>query len=377
MKVPLITRKHCLVLLISSALLLLGAFLYLTHGNDVSFTAFPSPGGRIESVSDKSEGGNSWVEINHNDSLIIGKYVLKPGFTYPYAGIKLYLVESDTAGVDLSAYDSVHIGLSLNNLDAVRLFIKSYDSSMTDPSRPNTYKYLEREFRPGTEDVPQSFSLDRFSIPSWWMIQHDIDEHDKKISYELVNHIEILNGLSTSHAQDTVTAVLSSIRFTGKNKEVQTVIYILLSSIWLITIASCALYGIRTWMEGDMLRGFKSSALTAYRKVRLRSDDEEKRDRLVSFINEHYFDPDLTIDMLAHKSGINRKTASQLIRKYLDTNFKGYLNQLRLQEASRLLKETDKQITEIAVSVGYKNISHFSRTFKERFGASPKEYRSL
>ena len=81
--------------------------------------------------------------------------------------------------------------------------------------------------------------------------------------------------------------------------------------------------------------------------------------------------------MIAQKTGINPKELSTLFRKFYNTNFKGYLNDLRLTEAARLLKETSKQITEIAFSVGYNNISHFSRIFKEKYTVSPKDFREM
>ena len=61
-------------------------------------------------------------------------------------------------------------------------------------------------------------------------------------------------------------------------------------------------------------------------------------------------------------------------RSLLDT-FKQYLNIIRITEAKRLLRETDNQITSCAYNVGYNNIPHFNRTFKQLEGISPKEYR--
>ena len=55
--------------------------------------------------------------------------------------------------------------------------------------------------------------------------------------------------------------------------------------------------------------------------------------------------------------------------------FKQYLNKIRLSEAKRLLKETDRQIADIAYHVGYKNVTHFHRIFKQNEKISPNEYR--
>ena len=43
----------------------------------------------------------------------------------------------------------------------------------------------------------------------------------------------------------------------------------------------------------------------------------------------------------------------------------------------RLLRETDRQVMDIAYKVGYGNISHFNRVFKEAENCSPNEYRKI
>jgi 2-isopropylmalate synthase len=47
-----------------------------------------------------------------------------------------------------------------------------------------------------------------------------------------------------------------------------------------------------------------------------------------------------------------------------------------MNEATRLLKESDLQIAEIADAVGYNNIQHFNRVFKEIYDISPKSFRN-
>lgn len=52
-----------------------------------------------------------------------------------------------------------------------------------------------------------------------------------------------------------------------------------------------------------------------------------------------------------------------------------YLNQLRMQKAAGLLKDTDKKMTEIALDVGFGNLSYFIGVFKQHFGCTPSAYR--
>lgn len=55
-------------------------------------------------------------------------------------------------------------------------------------------------------------------------------------------------------------------------------------------------------------------------------------------------------------------------------NFVSYLKTIRINEAKKLLEETDKKIIEISYLIGYEE-KHFMKTFKSVCGVSPSEYR--
>lgn len=52
-----------------------------------------------------------------------------------------------------------------------------------------------------------------------------------------------------------------------------------------------------------------------------------------------------------------------------------FLQQRRLREARRLLAETDRPVSEVSLAVGFRSLGTFGRTFRDRVGASPVEYR--
>ena len=55
--------------------------------------------------------------------------------------------------------------------------------------------------------------------------------------------------------------------------------------------------------------------------------------------------------------------------------FRQYLNRIKIHESKRLLLETDRQVTDIAFRVGYKNVTHYNRIFKEMEEVSPNQFR--
>jgi len=69
---------------------------------------------------------------------------------------------------------------------------------------------------------------------------------------------------------------------------------------------------------------------------------------------------------------------AQLYRKFKSISnhtIADYFKMLRLYKAKELLSRQDLNITQIAFTVGFKNLSHFSREFSQQFGKSPKELR--
>ncbi|NLG39720.1 MAG: helix-turn-helix transcriptional regulator, partial [Fibrobacter sp.] len=55
--------------------------------------------------------------------------------------------------------------------------------------------------------------------------------------------------------------------------------------------------------------------------------------------------------------------------------FSSYVNEIRLKEACRLLIETDLQVIEISINIGFGNVSHFNKVFKQTYQKTPLEYR--
>ena len=52
-----------------------------------------------------------------------------------------------------------------------------------------------------------------------------------------------------------------------------------------------------------------------------------------------------------------------------------FVNMLRVSEASQMLMDGSRSISEIALECGYRNLSHFNRKFKEYKNLTPREFR--
>ena len=73
--------------------------------------------------------------------------------------------------------------------------------------------------------------------------------------------------------------------------------------------------------------------------------------------------------------GLSRRRLADLFQAAYGTTLHGCLGTLRVTEACRLLRETDRSVGDIAQQVGYENQSKFSKVFRETFQILPTEYR--
>ncbi len=82
-----------------------------------------------------------------------------------------------------------------------------------------------------------------------------------------------------------------------------------------------------------------------------------------------------TLGELARRTGYSAPALSRLIKKHTGMTFKELQTKQRMEQVITLLRDTDRPINEIAVSVGYENQSFFYKRFQREFGMSPKEAR--
>lgn len=86
-------------------------------------------------------------------------------------------------------------------------------------------------------------------------------------------------------------------------------------------------------------------------------------------------DPGLTLTRLARRAGVPDRDLSRAINAETGMNVSQFVNQVRLEEAARLLKSTDEPVTRIQEDVGFLTRSNFYREFQKNYGVSPGTFR--
>lgn len=101
----------------------------------------------------------------------------------------------------------------------------------------------------------------------------------------------------------------------------------------------------------------------------------EKLKLVLQFIQDHY-QQGITVKELAELCHFSEYHFMRFFKRHMNMTSIEYLNQYRLEMASRQLAETNLSVTSIALESGFNNISYFNRVFKRKFGVTPMEYRS-
>ncbi len=98
--------------------------------------------------------------------------------------------------------------------------------------------------------------------------------------------------------------------------------------------------------------------------------------QIIAFIHKNY-EHKITVAELAEQGCLSPNYASEFFRNNTGVSITEYLMRVRVEKARKLLEETEKNITEIAYSVGMEDSSYFSKIFRKTTGLSPRKYRVL
>ena len=106
----------------------------------------------------------------------------------------------------------------------------------------------------------------------------------------------------------------------------------------------------------------------------VKGNDEELMERVMKVVNKHLGDSEFTVDQLTQEACISRTQLHRKMKELTGLSTSEFIRNLRLEQAARLLKEQKINITQVAYTVGFSNVAHFSSVFRKHFGMTPTEY---
>jgi ligand-binding sensor domain-containing protein/AraC-like DNA-binding protein len=151
------------------------------------------------------------------------------------------------------------------------------------------------------------------------------------------------------------------------------IFYILLAGlVLLIGVAFAAYkYRIKKQLKKEReLQKYTSSTLSD-------KEVQEISERLAKTMttDQLYLHADLTLYKLAEVLDTKPHSLSQVLNQYHQSGFHAFINKYRIEEAKKMLIETDLKIIAVAYDCGFKSISTFNVAFKKETGMTPSQFR--
>ena len=108
----------------------------------------------------------------------------------------------------------------------------------------------------------------------------------------------------------------------------------------------------------------------------VKGNDELLMERIMKAINKNLDDSDFNVETLCSEVGISRAQLHRKMKELTGLSTSEFIRNIRLEQAARLLKEQKINVTQVAYTVGFSNLAHFSTIFRKHFGVAPSEYAS-
>jgi AraC-like DNA-binding protein len=350
-------------MVVSSIVIAVSIYLYFLSFRDLLI--FPAQKDfAFEFYTDSANGGHSEI-IKHSvsDTAIDLEFKLKEGFIGPYIGI--HIKPKNDRIINLAHYNQFHMEMEGQKVKCIGFYLYT----------PNTYtakntKSKEICFNDNLNIVPQrkQYTIDfmGLKVPDWWYAANNLAPSEK-IKPDLKQILYFNIGTAYTPILDTKCSLrIHSISFKRDNGKL--IVFLFMAEL-IILMLLFILYYIKTYS------GKKAAPITiAYQPVAIENENRQLKNFL-DYINTNFQDNNLTLEQVSERTGINQRRIAYSIQQAFGCNFKTYVNQIRINESKRLLKESGLNMGEIAFKVGFSNQSHFNRVFKSLMGINPSEFR--
>lgn len=106
------------------------------------------------------------------------------------------------------------------------------------------------------------------------------------------------------------------------------------------------------------------------------NNKEQSRLKVVYKFIENNFQRNITIEEMGTLTHLSKAAFCRYFKKMTRLTFTEFLNQYRIEQAKRLLKE-DKNVTETCFECGFESLSYFNRIFKKVVGQNPIQFKKI
>lgn len=144
-----------------------------------------------------------------------------------------------------------------------------------------------------------------------------------------------------------------------------------------MTAVSAADYLLRPFREQELVLTVENVLYQCSKKKQMEDDSVRLRlvrEKIEEYIRDHY-SQDLSMQGVAQIMNYSETHFCRLFKQCFKVNFSAYLNEFRIEQARKMLLNTNATAKEIAIACGYQDNSYFIRVFKRFTGMTPVDYR--
>ena len=105
--------------------------------------------------------------------------------------------------------------------------------------------------------------------------------------------------------------------------------------------------------------------------------DIQRLQQVKSFLQEHYLEPELSLDLLCRRFMLNEFKLKKGFKQLFGYTVFGYVQEMRMKTARQILAEGRMNVNEVADYLGYSSPNHFSTAFKKMYGIPPTKLKSF
>ncbi len=131
-------------------------------------------------------------------------------------------------------------------------------------------------------------------------------------------------------------------------------------------------------VDEDIVRSSLNALVAAVNKLPVLSEATAEIDERIvdmkNYVQMHF--KTVTLDEMAEHFSLSAPYVSRYFKEKCGETFADYLQEIKMKKAKTLLKNSNMTIENIAYSVGYQNVEHFSRLFKKKYGMAPIQFRN-
>ncbi|KMQ51916.1 Transcriptional regulator, AraC family [Chitinispirillum alkaliphilum] len=310
---------------------------------------------RFITYSDSEDYGIECSEVlslNVDRGLAAFSYTIGTKRDYPYIGMAVE--RTDSTYWNLARFNKITLRVDKNMTTPYTLLLGTMEEGFSSEDKPVTWRLFQDDINEISGERI-SLPMKHMQTPTWWFGTNSLSKNNNRKSLSRVRMIRLQNHpLAPRNTPQRIH--LQRITFSHSA-----------GRIMLFLVPSLGL------MLFPLIK--REKRLPGYRPLAIENRQSEELSILEEFIGKEYNRLDLSLQTVIRDTGLSEKSIRHTLKSKYGKGFIEYLTHIRMNEAARLLCQSDRQIAEIALFVGYRHPTTFTKIFNRTFGVSPRKYR--